>query len=63
MFVCRKIEYIERLTLGSQLYSASLYDMSLIHVYDIDSDTWYGRWVVLLNLMLTITKAQYYCYW
>ena len=57
MFVYHKIEHNERLTLGSQLYSAYLYDMSIIHVYDIDSDTWYGCWAVLLNLMLIITKV------
>ena len=57
MFVCHKAEYIERLILDSQLYSADLYDMSIIHVYDIDSDTWYDRWAILLNLMLTITKV------
>ena len=57
MFVYHKIEHNERLTLGSHLYSADLYDMSIIHVYDIDSDTWYGRWAVLPNLMLIITKV------
>lgn len=49
--------------MGSQLYSASLYDMSVIHVYDIDSDTWYDRWAVLLSHMLTITKVPRDCYW
>ena len=37
-------------------------DVSLIHVYDIDSDTWYSYWAVLLKLKLTITKVECDCY-
>ena len=43
MFVCHRSDIDRETNSVSQLYSADLYDMSIIHVYDIDSDTWYDR--------------------